>query len=164
MVVLDRATTDVVLSNTAAETTMYTYSVPANMGARPGQVLDLEMIMTLLNNSGANRTYTVRIKFGGTTHFTEAFVPAPTSIFARPMVIRVRIQNESGSNQYISATVFVGPTGNDLTVAALIPPSTLVTSGTIDQTAAQTLAVTLQSDAATATQTITTRVAQLELK
>lgn len=163
MVVLNRVTSDVVQSNTAAETTHYTYSVPANMGARTGEVLDLEMIMTLVNNSGANRTYTARVKFGGTTHFTSALIAAPTSIAGRPMTIRVRIQNEGGSNQYISATVFVGPTGNDLGTVPLMPANTLVTAGTIDQTAAQTLAVTLQSDAATATQTITTRVALLAL-
>mgnify|MGYP006353206611 CR=1 FL=1 len=163
MVVLDRVTAATTLSNTASETTMYTYSVPANMGAKTGEVLDLEMIMTLLNSSGADRTYTVRIKFGGTTHNTENLIPVPTSITARAFTIRVRIQNESGSNQYITTTVYLGPVGNDLGTVALMPANTLIAAGTIDQTAAQTLAVSLQSDAATSTQTITTQVSLLQL-
>lgn len=162
-VVLNRVVADTTLSNSAAETTMYTYSVPANMGAKTGEVLDLEMIMTLLNNSGANRTYTIRIKFGGTTHFTEALAAAPASILARPVILRVRIQNEGGSNQYISSTIVVAAAGNDWTAAPLVPLTPLVTAGTINQTSAQTLEVTWQSDNAAATQTITTRVALLQL-
>lgn len=163
MVVLNRVTSTTTLSDTAAETTMYTYSVPANMGAKLGEVLDLEMVMTILNSSGADRTYTVRVKFGGTTHVTEALIPCPSFVFARPTIIRVRIQNTGTSAQWLSATMSVGLPGNDWSAAALLPPATSMAGITIDQTAAQTLAVSFQSDAATATQTIITRAALLTL-
>lgn len=162
--VLDRVVTTTTLSNSASETTMYTYSVPANMGAKLGEVLDLEMVMTLVNFSGADRTYTVRVKFGGTTHIDEALIPVPaSSTLGRPTIVRVRIQNTGTSAQFISATITVGLPGNDWTAAPLLAPVTAVAAGTIDQTAAQTLAVTFQSDAATSTQTIVTRAALLTL-
>lgn len=163
VVVLDRVTSTTTLSNTASETTMYTYSVPANMGAKLGDVLDLEMILSFQNFSLADRTYTVRVKFGGTTHFTEALPAMASSGLLRPAVIRVRIQNTGASAQYIIATASVGVNGNDWSVAPLLAPAHVIVAGTIDQTAAQTLAVTLQSDAATATQTITTQAALLTL-
>ena len=164
MVVLDRVTSDTTLTDTAAETTMYTFSVPANMGAKAGEVLDLEMIMTLQNGSGADRTYTVRVKFGGTTHLAEALPPVPTGLAARPVLLRVRIQNDgTTSSQWITSTISVGLIGNDWTAAPLLPPATAMAGTSIDQTAAQTLAVSWQSDAATATQIVTTRVALLTL-
>lgn len=163
MVVLNRVTSTTVLSNTAAETTMYTFVVPANMGAKLGEVLDLELPLTLLNNSGGGRVYTVRVKFGGTTHFTEALPSAASDLFARPVSLRVTIQNTGASAQWITATISLGLPGNDWTAAPLLPPATAMAAGTIDQTAAQTLAISFQSDSASATQTITTRAALLTL-
>lgn len=161
MIVLNRVTSTTTLSNTASETTMYTYSVPANMGAKLGEVLDLEMIVTVQNGSGADRTYTVRVKFGGTTHITEALPPAPSAGAARPCVLRVRIQNTGASSQWLTATISLGLSGNDWTAAPLLPPASAMAGIAIDQTAAQTLEVSFQSDAATATQTVTTRAALL---
>lgn len=162
-VVLDRVTSTTTLSNTATETTMYTKSVPANMGAKLGQVLDLELPMTFQNSSGADRTYTIRVKFGGTTHLTEALIPMPTSAAPRPASIRVRIQNTGASAQWITAYVSVGLAGNDWTAPALLPFSMGIATGAVDQTAAQTLAVSVQSDAATATQEVITRAGLLTL-
>lgn len=163
MIVLNRVTSDTTLSNTASETTMYTYSVPANMGAKLGEVLLLDLPMTFQNSSGADRTYTVRIKFGGTTHLTEALIPLPSSAAPRPAVIQVRIQNTGASAQWITAMVSVGLAGNDWTAAPILPPSYGIATGAVDQTAAQTLAVSVQSDAATATQEIITRAGLLTL-
>lgn len=168
MVVLDRVTSNTTLSNSASETTMYTYSVPANMGAKAGEVLDLEMIMTFRNSSAADRTYTVRVKFGGTTHIADALIPLPTSAETRAGIIRVRIQNEgTTATQTITATVSISAPGSGalgtFATAPTIPPVTMIAAGTIDQTAAQTLAVSIQSDAATATQTIATQQALLVL-
>ena len=144
MIVLNRVTSTTTLSDTASETTMYTYSVPANMGAKLGEVLDLEMIVTVQNGSGADRTYT-----------------APSAGAARPCVLRVRIQNTGASSQWLTATISLGLSGNDWTAAPLLPPASAMAGIAIDQTAAQTLEVSFQSDAATATQTVTTRAALL---
>lgn len=168
MPVLNRVTADTTLSNTAAETTMYTYTVPANMGAIAGQVLELQMVVTFTNNSAANRTYTLRVKFGGTTYIADALLPLPTSINDRAGLIVVRIQNDGATNaQVITATVSIsaaaGAARGDFGAAPTVGPSTMAAFGTIDQTAAAVLEVSLQSDAATATQTIVTRVALLTL-
>jgi len=165
--VLDRVTSTTTLSNTAAETTMYTFSVPANMGAKLGQVLDLMMDMTFQNNSGADRTYTLRVKFGGTTHIADALIAMPATANIRAATIKVRIQNTGSSVQNIIATASVSAaqaaTRGDFSTAPLMAPSTMIAIGAIDQTAAQTLAVTVQSDAATATQTVVTFGALLTL-
>jgi hypothetical protein len=168
VVVLNRVTGDTTLSNTAAETTMYTYTVPANMVARSGEMLELLMPTTFTNNSGANRTYMVRIKFGGTTHITDAMIALPTSTADRAGWIQVQIQNDGATNaQVIMATVFVSAAAagarGDFGAAPTIVASTMIAFSTIDQTAAQVLAVSLQSNAATSTQTITTRSALLTL-
>jgi hypothetical protein len=142
---------------------MYTYSVPANMGAKAGEVLVLEMTMTLLNNSGANRTYAFRVKFGGTTHISNNLIAVPTSTSTRTMLVRVVIFNDGSTNaQSVTATVSISGVLT-LEEAPLLAGASRTVNGTIDQTAAQTLAVTLQSDAATATQTITTKNALLTL-
>jgi len=170
MVVLNRVTSDTTLSNTASETTMYTYSVPANMGARAGERLVLSLIMSLLNDSGANRTYTFKAKFGGTTYINDAMIAVPTDTFPRALMVDVFIANEgTASTQVVGATVSISaPSTNgvvygDLSAAPLLSAATRHVAGTTDQSAAQTLEVTLQSDAATSTQTIVMRSALLTL-
>lgn len=149
---------------------MYTFSVPANMGARSGEKLALSMIMSLLNDSGANRTYTFKAKFGGTTFINDALIAVPTSVFPRALMVEVFIANEGTvSTQVVGATVSIsdvsanGAVYGDLSAAPLLPAATRHVAGTITQTSAQTLEVTLQSDAATATQTIVMRSALLTL-
>lgn len=170
MIVLDRVTSTTTLSNTASETTMYTYSVPANMGAKSGEVLSLNLTLSLLNDSGADRTYTLRVKFGGTTYITKALIAVPTSIFPRSMLLSVVIQNSgTTSTQSILSSASISDVSSNAAIygnvgaAPLLPPVNQHVSGTVDQTAAQTLAVTLQSDAATSTQTIVTRAGLLTL-
>lgn len=171
MVVLNRVTSDTTLSNTASETTMYTYSVPANMGAKAGEWLDLRLVMSLLNNSGADRTYTFRVKFGGTTYVSDNLIAVPASAFPRSMMVSVLIANDgTASTQLVGATVTIsepstnGVVDGGMTTAPLLPPATwLYAGGTTDQSSAQTLEVTLQSDAATSTQTIIMRNALLTL-
>ena len=170
-VTLNRVSADTTISNTAAESTMYTYSVPANMGAIDGQRLVLSMLCTLLNNSGANRTYTMRLKFGATTVIADAMIAIPTSTALRSFEIIVEIANDGATNaQFCKMSVSVSAplavtTGlsGDYGTAPTEIGSVIMNTSALDQTVSQTLAVTIQADAATATQTITMRNALLEM-
>lgn len=65
-------TTDsAVLVSSVTETTLYTYTVPANT-LKTGNILRVNYFMEYLNNSGAPETVTVRFKYGGTTIATLA--------------------------------------------------------------------------------------------
>lgn len=171
MLLLNQTFSDAAFSNSAAENTLYTFTVPANMGSDLGEMLDLQLMCTLLNNSGANRTYTLRIKFGATTVIADALIAVPTSTALRTMNIRVRVANDGATNaQYIDATVTVSAplavtTGlaGDFGTVPLISEATIANTATLDQTTALALAVTIQADAATATQTVTMRYALLQL-
>ena len=66
--ILDRSTSTVDVVSTVTETTIYTFSVPAN-AMSTNRMLRLTMIGDVLNNDGTNRQFTVRIKFGATTMY-----------------------------------------------------------------------------------------------
>jgi hypothetical protein len=64
-------TTDVTFSNSAAEQTIYSFSVPGGTLGTLG-MLRLTIDNVFLNNTGAQRTFTLRVKYGATTLFQEA--------------------------------------------------------------------------------------------
>ena len=63
---LSTITTAVTINNTAAETTIFSYTIPANTVGSDGR-LTLDILSTFLNNSGANRGWRMRVKLGGST-------------------------------------------------------------------------------------------------
>jgi hypothetical protein len=64
--VLDSKTSSTTISNTVTETAIYSYTIPGGtLGA--SDALSLTLLSEFLNNSGANRGFTVRVKFGGST-------------------------------------------------------------------------------------------------
>lgn len=169
-IVQDAVTADTTVSNSATETTIYTYSVPANTLGTNGH-LRLTLLATLLNNSGANRTYTFRGKFGGTTLIDDAAIALPASAAARTLKITLDLYGDGATNAQvmamtIEASAVLGVTsglGGDYGTAGTMPPSTIIGNlSTFDQTGAGTLLVSVQSDANTATQTLVTRISNLE--
>lgn len=62
----NKVTSTTTVSNTVTETTIYTYSIPANTFA-PFKALRLTLFGILLNNTGADRGVTFRVKSGATT-------------------------------------------------------------------------------------------------
>lgn len=66
----DTSVNDVV--STAAETTVYTYSVPANT-LSTNRALRITVIGDYLNNTGGGDTFTFRVKYGSTTYLTAAW-------------------------------------------------------------------------------------------
>lgn len=63
---LDRKTSATTINNTAAETTIYSYTIPAGTVDADGE-LRLTLLSEFLNNTGSNRGLTIKVKLGGTT-------------------------------------------------------------------------------------------------
>jgi len=157
--VLDSMTTPVDIDNSAAETTLYSFSVPGGTLAAEGRLV-LELDCDFLNSTGANRFWTTRVKFGGST-LTDYQTPSnATSASRRQRYIRVDIQNlNSTSLQSVDTLLtFVGADGGgtltagDISYYSAEPSMSLVreTAATVDTTIDRTLEVTLQLSIANA--------------
>lgn len=153
----DTSSSNVTVTNTATETTIYTYSVPANtLGTN--RALRFTLNGTYLNNSAANRTVTVRVKYGATTILTKVSPTIPTSATTGSFAIEgfVAAQNSASIQTGYMWVSFEG--GDDITRWVDDKGSAAE-----DSTGALNLVVTVQLSSATATQTIVQRFATLEL-
>jgi hypothetical protein len=154
--VLDResATTDV--TNTVTETTIFTFSVPANT-LDTTRMLRLTTFGDYLNNNATGSSLTWRIKFGGTTVFADAISVSATSATRRPWCLQVWLASNNGtSSQSMSGTFLCGTAGGATTglgnldddeIEAVTP---FFNTASINQTSAQTFEVTVQWSAASA--------------
>jgi len=165
------AASSVSINNTAYQT-LFTYSVPANTLKGPvGQRLWLSLIGEILNNSGADRTYTLLASLGGTTIAEDALAAMPTSATRRFFSIDVDISWSASASQASRVTIAVGPataptvgqTG-DWAGTNFLDPSSITLGTTVDTSSAATLLVQIKSDNNTATQTFIVRGASLELR
>lgn len=166
--VLDRVGTDLDIVNTAAETTLYTFTLPGN---RLGT--DKRMRLTLegdyLNNSGLASQFTWRVKYGATTMIAIlAGTAVPAGADRRAWKFVVELSNRDATNsQYatvaggmsLAATPTTGVGSLDTTAAL---HGVLAGTAAEDSTAAQALAVTVQHDAANANLSMRLRSAVLE--
>lgn len=172
MPVIDGQTASAIAINSVANVTLYTFSVPANTLTPVGHRMRLTIYGDLVNNSGASRTYTLVGSFGGTVLIEDALPVIPTSASRRTWQIDFDItsQSTSTSSVYSMTTSISAPVAatvglaGDFGTAMTVPPTTILnTSGVLNLAAANTLLVQVRSDAATATQTYTRRVATLEV-
>jgi len=67
----NRVTDTVTITNTTTETTVYSYTVPANK-LSTNKMLRLTLVGDYLNNSGANRSLRLRIYLGDTLIFDDS--------------------------------------------------------------------------------------------
>jgi hypothetical protein len=151
-VVLARLTTPVDVVNTLTETTLFTYTVPANTLGTTRR-LRLELGGDYLNNSGGTLTTseTLRIKFGGTTIWQDDGKLHANSSNRKPWFMRVNITNLGAANSqslggWITlggspSTTGIGEYGDDEIDAQTAIGNTGLT---IDTTAAADLVVTVQ--------------------
>ena len=77
-VVIDRDVSNASLVNDTTETTMYTYTVPANTLGTNGMIR-ISYVGELLNNTGGSATLVVRVKLGSTTVFDSNTILAATN-------------------------------------------------------------------------------------
>jgi hypothetical protein len=151
-VVLTRLTTPVDVVSSTTETTLFTYTVPANVMGTTRR-LRLELGGDYLNNSGLILTTseTVRIKFGGTTIWEDTGKLHANSSNRKPWFMRINVTNLGATNlQGLGGTILLGGSPSTTGIGEYsddeVDASTAIgnTGIAIDTTATAVLAVTVQ--------------------
>ena len=173
--VYDRTTSTVDVANSSSLTTLYTKSITGNdMGTN--KMLRLTLLGDFLYNNSAANTFTLNVKFGGTTFFsvTNGLLNA-ISALRLPWIIDVEVANLGASNSQMITAGFrtsaaaSGGTGIGITHGGAAPAYAnagvggISTLGTIDTTAAQTLLVDCQWGTASTNNSFRQRYGVLEL-
>lgn len=165
--ILDRDVTTADVANTAVETTVYTFSVPANT-LSTNRALRLTLIGDIFNNSASSETFTVRVKFGGTviaTH-TQGTLVAAVGRKARLLDVLISANNATNaqvarSRWWLGSTDSADNTG--LMTGADGDAGSVVNNLAKDSTLAQTLEVTFQHGTADANISARALAVQVEL-
>jgi hypothetical protein len=143
--------------NTAAETPIFSYNMPAGL-LGTDRTLQVQLMGDLLNNSGANQSITFRVAVGGVTVYGDFTGAIATSASRRPWNWILNFANLGAANQnYLSGTLMLGVAGNATTGlgdigAAGFREVAVASAGALafDTAAAQTIAVFAQLSAANA--------------
>lgn len=152
---LKQSNAEVDVVNTTTETTLLSYTVPADLLGGTSRRLRVEMHGDQLNNSGSSDTWTLRIKYGATTMYADATTWA-TNAVRMSWNCNIAFGNAtSTNNQYVSALFVTSTRGGATTGNGELDGSGLsyqVLSGSAaeDSTAEKVLVVTLQHSVANA--------------
>ena len=170
---LDRVINAVIFTSSVAESSIYTYTLPANRLGTRGTVRG-KLNCTLRNSSGVNQTYTLRLKFGGVTNLQDMTIAVPAAAGAadlRSVIIEFEITAYNSTTTQLQvmrveiSSIFAGAGGisGDWGAAPLLAPTTMIGTSGITTTNACVIDVTIQAAAATAVQQFIRRSGYLEL-
>ena len=137
--------------NDSSQTTVYTYTVPANtLGV--DRALRLTLIGDYLNNSGANRTLDVFVDFGATTIFSHNITIAD-SADRRGFEMTIMLAAANATNAQRSSGRYTIGTSNAGGSGTLDPSEVAAIHNAIaeDSTAAKALAVSVRHNLAAVT-------------
>jgi hypothetical protein len=154
--------------SSSLETAIYSYDVPA-WTLKDERALRIRMHGDYLNNTGANRTLTLRVTLGGSDVYLDANTTGP-SASRRPFWLDLNLAANAGTDAQTlggavlfgttgGASVGIGDFGTDEIQAAAPLFGTAIRSTEI----VQTLAVTVQHDASSASCSFRSYFASLEL-
>lgn len=154
---------ELVINTTAAETSLYSFSVPAGI-LGTNKTLRLRLWGDYLQNNGAARTLNVKIKLGATTLYDDTTAVITASASRHPFDFEIILKNQnSASVQRLGGTLSMGVAGAATTglgdLAAVIAAATGFSTpirGTAAENSANalTLAVTITHSASSANQEI----------
>lgn len=145
---LDKNRTSSTVSNSVAETTLYTYTIPANLLGTSGGV-HLQLVGSHIGNNGTSLP-TVKIKFGGTLIYGDAPSSQTASSTPRAWMMTVDLFNNGTTSSQVGNLVYsigassaadAGAGTGALSSASLITSANL-DAGTKDTTSNQDLVVT----------------------
>lgn len=157
-------TIDVV--NTVTETAIFSQSLEANLLSSNGSVR-LSLLCDYLNNSGANRNLTVRVKLGATTMFGDARTAITVSANRRVILIDLILGNLNATNSQMVQGTFqlTAATAGSVAGTGILDGATsgigFMGTAAEDTTSAKTLAVTMEHSAANANLSVRARYATL---
>lgn len=107
--------TNVLISNSVAETAVVSETIPANAlsTARGARLLAFG---NFLNNTGATQTIRVQVKFGATTLWDVTSGTIATNANKRPFFLILELSNQSSaSSQELGGSLIIGGTGGATT-------------------------------------------------
>jgi hypothetical protein len=143
--------------NTASETQIFSYDLPAGL-LGTDRTVQIQLMGDLLNNSGANQSINFRVAVGGVTVYSDSTGTIATNASPRPWTWTLNFANLGAANQnYLSGTLMLGAAGGattglgDTGVAGLREVA-MSSAGAlaINTAAAQTIAVFAQLSVANA--------------
>lgn len=150
---LKEDTTAVTWTNLASENTLYNFKMPGNLIGIHDAIY-YNFYFSLANQSGGSITYTARFYYGGTSLLSMA-VALPNDSSTYSMWVYGYMKNAGATNSQKAIAQIQATSGNNGIFSA--------SNGTagIDSTLTQTISLTIQASAATATQVITQQIAIL---
>jgi hypothetical protein len=160
---LDRDVTVTTVVSSAAETTVYSYTVPGNTLSTDRR-LRLSLIAEFTNSTGGNSTPTLRFKWGGSTRATFAPTLASNAT-ARQWILEVDLNAENATNaqrmraeSMVTTAVADGTEGTKQAEAVARHHALAV-----DTTADAVIEISIQHDGATSTRSFSCFAVYLEL-
>lgn len=161
---LDKSTTQQDVNTTTTETSVYSFSIPANtLGTN--KTLRLTVTGSYLNNSGGADNFTPRVKFGGTTIASSA-PSLGAGVDRRTMKFVTEINANGATNSQRAATIWT--VGAGAPEAQFDGAVSLTVAGyhgslAVDTTASQTITLTVQHGTSAGTISFRRFVAMLEI-
>lgn len=154
---LSRAATLLDVVNTVVETSIFSFSVPANM-LGTNRMLRLTLFGDYLNNSGAGSTLNLKVKFGATTLYSEITASFASSAQRRAMNLVLWLAAQNSASAQVLGGLFAlasnaaATTGlGDLNANATLSNPIGQATSAEDSTAAKTLDVLVTHGVAAAT-------------
>ena len=156
-VALDLDSSNTVITNTTTETTVFTFSVPANMLATENRVR-LKLLGIYTNTTVGDDNMTLRLKYGATTLLSVQIRLNSGEATARGVHVLAMLSADGATNsQHGHINIMVGETGTNGA------GNTESGSSAEDSTTALNFVVTMELSVADANLTVTTQHAALTL-
>jgi hypothetical protein len=162
--VLDRDVAVATVDTSAAETTVYSYTVVAAT-LSTNKALRLTMLADYLNNTGGASNLTVKAKYGGTAFYTSTTFSVTQSASRRAVRLVCELTGRNATNSQQASGTFLLSGASGVTGAGSAPTVDfgVYTNLAIDSTADQALLVTVQHGTSDANISFRAQVVFLEL-
>lgn len=157
--VIEKGVADINLTGTT-ENDLMNFTVPAGTLGTDG-IIRISINATLLNVSGANRNYIIRVRYGGTIVYQDTSATQGTGTDVGLTMSLYFSANNSASAQTLNGSIMVGGTGavttgitGDLGTDEILSNAVINATSAVNSNTDQALRVTIQ---ASGTGTTTTR-------
>ena len=167
-VVLDRDVTSTTVSNTGAETSVYSFSVPGGtLGTN--RMIRITLLGYYANTSAGAVTFQVRVKYGATLIGLVSSASIASDADNRIFTVKTDLSALNATNAQTAVTAYLmgaadtGSTGGGSDATLLDHKISMHNAIAEDSTLAKTLEVTVQHGSAALTITAVVQVVQVEL-
>ena len=149
--VIEKGVADVNLTGTG-ENDLMNFTVPAGTLGTDG-IIRITINSTILNSSGSNRNYIIRVRFGGTVLFQDTTANQSTGTTCGLTINLYFSANDSASAQTLTGFIKMGGTGavttgitGDLGTDEILSTAVISATSAVNSNANQALRVTIQAN------------------